>query len=342
MRRWAAMLAEFAIWWLRQLRALFSSPLPGSAGAADALLVRPGPAPGQTRLVLRRRGRETPLPDLAPGPIPAALPPRHRSPVVLCLPPEALLEREIVLPLAAERDPEAVLTHEMDRLTPFRAEDLVWNFVVTRRDPRHLRLHLRLSLVPRAVLAPLLVPLARAGLDPVMIEVGLPGAGLRRLEITGREPRRGSRRRARRYLAATPVLALAALATPFLRQSRHLAALDHRIAALRPAAAAAARLRARLVAGARGAAVLKAERARVGDALAALAALTRRLPGNTYLTDLTLRRRRLTLAGHSAAAAGLIARLAADPILRDPAFAAPVIRIGPGVDLFSIRAELAP
>ena len=89
--------------------------------------------------------------------------------------------------------------------------------------------------------------------------------------------------------------------------------------------------------------MLSAERARVGDALAALAATTAVLPDDTYLTDLTLRQRHLVMNGRSAAAARLIGLLSAAPGLREPAFLAPVTRSDTGhADLFSIRAELAP
>ena len=81
-------------------------------------------------------------------------------------------------------------------------------------------------------------------------------------------------------------------------------------------------------------------------ALRAIAALTEILPDDTWLTELTLRQRKLTMAGRSAGAARLIGLLSADPTIRDAAFAAPVTRAegtraeSGGVDAFSIRAEL--
>ena len=40
----------------------------------------------------------------------------------------------MTLPLAAERDPERVLGYEMERLTPFGAEEVFWAFAVQLRD----------------------------------------------------------------------------------------------------------------------------------------------------------------------------------------------------------------
>ena len=76
-------------------------------------------------------------------------------------------------------------------------------------------------------------------------------------------------------------------------------------------------------------------------ALRTIAALTEILPDDTWLTELTLRQRKLTMAGRSAGAARLIGLLSADPTIRDAAFVAPVTRADSGgVDVFSIRAEV--
>ena len=101
-------------------------------------------------------------------------------------------------------------------------------------------------------------------------------------------------------------------------------------------------LRRRIVANASGANLFAAEAARVGSPLRALAAVTAALPDDTFLTGFTMRERRLSLIGRSAAAARLIGAMSAEPDLRDAAFDAPVTRVADRTDLFSIRATLAP
>ena len=79
----------------------------------------------------------------------------------------------------------------------------------------------------------------------------------------------------------------------------------------------------------------------LAEPLAALAAITRSLPDDTYLTDFTLNGRNVTLNGQSASAAKLIGLLAADPSIDNPAFSAPVTRLeATHTDLFSIRAAV--
>ncbi len=75
----------------------------------------------------------------------------------------------------------------------------------------------------------------------------------------------------------------------------------------------------------------------------ALAAVTDALPDDTWVTDLTLHQRQVTLAGQSHEAVRLIGRLSSETALRNPAFTAPVTcsETGRG-DLFSVSAELQP
>ncbi len=348
------MLREFLDWWLRQIASLLPARLrQGEGRQADALVISADADGAAAELSTRRNGRLASLgrfaldePGLARAE--AALArrgvrqPGRAQATVLLLPAALLLERDVSLPLAAERDPEQVLQFEMDRLTPFDATEVFWTWTLRARDRVRARLHLRVSLVPQAAIRPLLATLSRIGIAPTTLEFAT-GSGLRRIGMAHTHAGRGRRTRLALAAALCASLALAAIVTPFVRQSLAARALDRRIAALAPGVAAAEALRARITREAAGKDVLVAERGRVGDALAAIAAVTDILPDDTYLTDFTLRSRKLVMNGRSAAAARLIGLLSAAPQLREPAFLAPVTRSETGrADLFSIRAELAP
>ncbi len=66
------------------------------------------------------------------------------------------------------------------------------------------------------------------------------------------------------------------------------------------------------------------------------------LPDNTWLSSLSLQQKRLMIEGHSAAATRLIAALASEPRLRNPSFAAAVLRAENGEEIFTIQAEVSP
>jgi len=262
---------------------------------------------------------------------------------VLRLPPELVLEQQATLPIAAERDPERVLQYEMDRITPFGADELFWAWAVERRDRAQGRLHLRLSLVPKARLVPVLDALRQAGVGPTMIETLVPGGAARRITLDRVQP--GPWRRRGLAIAGTicAVLAVAAVAVPFWVQSVRSAEVERQIAELRPKVDLAETLRRRILSSAAGTDVFAEQRGRVGDVLQMLATLTDLLPDDTFLNELTFRARVVTISGQSAGAARLIAALAAEPSIRNPAFAAPVTRNeGTRGEGFSIRAEVVP
>jgi general secretion pathway protein L len=336
------------------MRELVPFRLRSGAALPDALLVTllaPAGDALEADFGLRRRGKETALGRFrldaaALAGLPAALRRRPRR-VALRPPPGALLEREVVLPLAAQRDPGGVLRYELDRLTPFAPEEVFWSWRQEGRDAVRGALRLRVSLLPKAALQAPIEALRRAGLPPARLEATDADGEARAIpidEAAGAPTRRQGAWR-RRGLAAAGIacgcLAVAAIALPFALQSLALAAADRHVEALRPRVAEAEALRRRIAEAKGGQDAFAAERARVGDALRAIAALTEILPDDTWLTELTLRQRKLTMAGRSAGAARLIGLLSADPTIRDAAFVAPVTRAeSGGVDVFSMRAEL--
>ncbi len=352
------MLNEFLIWWAQQLRAALPARLVQSDAGSDArglvvvVHLSPGPPPSSPSVdvLIRRKGRDGALGRFALDPAGIAA---LRASVagqgagaVLRLPPELLLEQQAVLPIAAERDPERVLQYEMDRITPFTADELFWTWSVERRDRAQGRLYLRLLLVPKARLAQVLGALREAGLRPTALEAstpGSPGSPARRIALDRAQPARWRKRALVVATAACAVLAIAAVAVPFVVQSVRSDRVESQIADLRPQVDQAEALRRRILSSAAGTDVFEEQRSRVGDALQTLATLTDVLPDDTFLSELTLRARIVTISGQSAGAAKLIAALAAEHSIRNPAFAAPVTRNeGTHNEGFSIRAEMAP
>ena len=343
------MLIEFLTWWRDRLLELLPASLSGARSAQVAVVATPVDGLTDRISLSLRRGREERALGLHMLRSGARLPAGR---LVLRLPPAMVLTRELTLPLAAERQLAQVVGYEIDRLTPFSTDELFWSCQIARRDREHGRLHVRLSLVPRAPLQPLLDAMEAGGLKPVSIEVprdtARPGASgpadlLIDLRAAGPEAGAWSVRTDSALAALAAVLVVAVAVTPFALQARDMARLGARIAALRPQVDAVEAARRRIAAASAGIDVIATERLRLGDTLAVLATLTDLLPDDTSLTDLSLHQGKLTLGGQSAAAARLIGALSSDPMVRNPDFAAPVTRLADGhADLFSIRAEVAP
>jgi general secretion pathway protein L len=256
-----------------------------------------------------------------------------------------VLGKTITLPLAAERELRQVLAFEMDRETPFSAEELYWNCRIAATDRQNGRLTVRLSLVPKANLDPLLTDLAQSNLHPTRVEIGGgPDRGFY-LPLNGNGSHAGPVyiRLLWPATAACAVLLLAAIIIPFARQELTLATLDRKVAMGRTAAAEADGLRQEIDRLSGTAGFVDSERDKAGRPLMILAAATRTLPDDTYLTEMELRQRKVTLSGRSAAAARLIGALAGDGEFKNPAFAAPVTRLEAlRAELFTINAEVGP
>jgi general secretion pathway protein L len=341
---------EFFVWWFGQLGELLPRGLRRSAQtAADALVISPigqlGRGIDAVAVGVRRNGRETPLGRFGLNATNLAELPRATGrATVLRLGEEDVLGKSVSLPLAAERELDQVLAFEMDRETPFKAEELYWNHRIEGTDRKNGRLSVRLFLVPKANLAPLLTALSEAGIRPGRAEIADgPDAGTY-LPLEDGGPRHHSSSRLMWLAAACCVaLGLAAVVIPFVRQEAALASMEQQIAAGRAAAAEADSLRHEIDRLAGSANFIESEGDKSGRPLAVLAAATRILPDDTYLTEMELRQRKVTLSGRSAAAARLIGPLAADGTFRNPGFAAPVTRLEAlGSELFTINAEVAP
>jgi general secretion pathway protein L len=342
------MIREFFFWWLGQLAELLPRWLRrGALSAADAMVISPAGALGRgvdaVAISLRRNGKDTPVGRFDPAaPGLAQLPRAPGGTTVLRLGAADVLAKTLTLPPAAQPNLRQVLTFEMDRETPFKSEEIYWNHRLETADRQKDRLSVRLMLLPKETLAPLLEALDQVGIRPSRAEIAdgpdagscLPFAG----DGSRQYPTSGWLIRVAAVCCA--ILALAAVMTPFVRQEIALAALQREIAVGRDLAAQADSVRQEIDRLSGSAEFVERERDKAGQPLAVLAATTGVMPDDTYLTEIELRGRKLTLSGHSAAASRLIGALSAAGGFRNPGFAAPVTHIEAlHSELFTIIAE---
>lgn len=343
------MLNEIVSWWLRQMLEIVPERWRRrAAGPANATVVACHEH-GRVQLLLRRDHKEDSLGEfgLDEAGLRMArtmLGNRGGPVIVLRLPRGMLLERQVTLPLAAERALERVLRYEMDRFTPFTANEVVYSYRILRRDQARERIVVGIALVPRGRLGSVLKMMGQLQLTPTMLEAAGPTGDMQRISLAAAGA--GTRTWRGRGLvavgAACAALAVAAVVLPFWLQARAQNAVEARIAALKPRVEQAEALHKKQAALVASGNVLSAEHVRVGDALHAIATLTDLLSDDTHLISLVMQKLHLSLEGHSAAAAKLLTALSADPSIRNAAFTAPVTRSQTGDDMFSIRAEIVP
>jgi general secretion pathway protein L len=344
------MLPELFFWWREQMRDLFAPVFRrASSQTPDALVIEADTGvAGYWHVARRSKGVSMRMASLTTesgdDAWHQALAPRRRGePVVIRL-AQSFLHRLTPVPAAAATHLDRWLRYEMDRLTPFSAEDVIYLHRVRSRDRSAGTLLVDVVLLPRAWVNDVLRHLESVSIRPIAIESPesspSDGALPRRIPLD----RNDGANRARERMAwsvgvgACAVLAAIVIALPLARQSLALADVADQLAALREPMRQVDALRQRIASGSAGTDRIAAARERGTAALRALGVLTDLIPDDTYLTSVSLRPDHLTIEGRSAAATKLIASMAAEPNLRNPAFAAPVMRGDNGTEIFTIEA----
>ncbi|HEU0151903.1 MAG TPA: PilN domain-containing protein [Arenimonas sp.] len=267
------------------------------------------------------------------------------TPRWLMVPAASMLRRVLVLPAAAEPRLREVLAFELDRQTPFSADQVSFEGCVLSRDVAAQQLRVELLVLPRTRLDAELAaigPLARglAGVDG--IEADGRRLGLNLLPDAARAQRRDPVRRLHLALAATAVVGLlATLGLSLHNRAERRDELRALVASANDQAREARLLRNQLVSSAQAANFLAATRASRPTMLEVMDELTRRIPDDTSLDKLAITGDQLVMVGQSRAAPALVALLQASPLITDPALSG-VVQSDPrtGRDRFTLTARV--
>lgn len=266
----------------------------------------------------------------------------------LALPASQALVRTLSLPLAVEPQLGAALRHEIDRQTPFTADQVVHAAQVLSRHPAEGQLRAELAVVPKAALDAALAalgPLA-ARLSGVDIDDAAHRAGHRRNLLPDAQRVHRTDRDARVRVAVVAVAAAALLATGLITLENRrdaLAALEAQRDAAFDTAHEARKLRAQLDAAASAANFLAEQRQNRPTMLEVLNDVTRRLPDDVYLQRFSVEQDRVTLSGAARSAGGIVAMLQGSPYLEGPALAGVLQQDrSTGRDGFTVIAGLSP
>lgn len=260
---------------------------------------------------------------------------------VLLLPAGETLRRRIVLPAAAEEHLGQVLSYEMDRHTPFRADQVYFDFRIQRRDEVARHLAVDLLAIPRGALDGRLSALP-AALDAADIaEEGQP-AGFNLLPADRRARRVDRRLRLNLILALGVVVLLwLVMAQSLVLREQAVEALGEEVAAARGEANQSAALKRQLRDAIEGASFLARRKAEQPVAVDVLAEVTRLVPDDTWLERLSFVGNQVQLQGQSARADKLIGILTESKCLTNPQFQGIIQPDGAtGKERFSLAAEL--
>lgn len=263
---------------------------------------------------------------------------------VLLLAPQASLRRVLHLPAAALENLASVLGFELDRQTPFRADQVHYDSRVLEHPADARQVPVQLALVTRERLAAELSAInGLAGtLSAVdVIEADGQPAGFNFLPIEARARRNHGFVWLMVGLSLLVVFLLwVGMSQMLLNRADAVQRLQAEVDAQRSEARAVMRLRDELDEAAAGANFLAVEKASQPSMLMMLDELTRRLPDDTFLERMSAANGNLTLAGQSAQAPQLVKLLQEATTFREVALSGP-IQPDPrtGKDRFNIAAQ---
>jgi general secretion pathway protein L len=323
-------LSAFFAWWSSELAGLLPHGLSPDRRRRRRLLVLTldgsGASLSQGSGAGRRLLGRSELDE--PGALKAQIAKEHgrRRQTVVRLAPQRGLRKSLELPAAAKNDLEHLLRFEMDRLTPFRADEVLFAYRIESIDPQGRRLRVELQLAPKSVVEAALDDARRLGLVPVRVELGDVDPADEALDLLPDERARGSGiSRLNRALALLALLlTAAAVGIPLYERRSTAADLEAQVAAARAEAEASLELRERLEQLSAGTDFLAAEKIRVPMTSLILAEVTRVVPDQAYLSQLDWRNGTLQLEGLAEAATSLVGLLDSSPMFGAPQFRSPV------------------
>jgi general secretion pathway protein L len=266
--------------------------------------------------------------------------------VVLCLPRRSILRRRVDLPLAALENLREVLAFEMDRHTPFKADEVYFDYHLLSTDRASMRLNVDLAVVTRARADEAVQRLRDWSLDPNRLEIdgGLEGQSTQ-FNLLPASMTRANGGHFQRLTAVGAVIACLLLAVavyvPINQKQDTLELVEARLSTARAEAAEANALSEQVPELLkRGQFVVERKNNRPAVA-ELLNEVTEILPDDTWLIQYGWKGDRLVLSGYSASPSKLIGLLERSELLREVRFSSPVTvdqRIG--LERFNISATV--
>ena len=345
----------FLKWWLTALAGMIPARISGMfrGGTGAAVIDLSGPdivVSQRSGRTAHEIGRMTPRPDDRAGET-AEVSRLVREAtqsgydIRLRLPADEALRKSIGLPIAAEEDLRQVLAFEMDRQTPFTAEQVYFDFSIRGRDAEAGRMDVELVAVPRRVVDQAVARAAAWGATPNIVDIG--GGDSDDDWSLNLLPERELQRNGRgdRLTAALAVIAaLLLLAVVYVPLEQQSAALAYQRAALdkvKEDAEAAIRLRQdieRLFAESDFLAKHKRESVK---AVFILEEMTRILPDDTWLQRFQINDHEVRISGFSPSASKLVGLIEKSAFFERARFRSPVTQDQrTGMERFNLTADI--
>lgn len=269
--------------------------------------------------------------------------------IVYKIPAAHGLLKEIRLPAVAQENLHNVVSFEMDRYTPFTAEQVYYDTRIVETPPDSSQIKVELALVSRPKLDEAFQILSDWGLRPNIVDVPVgdekedhyqPNFNL--LPPSLRSSKRDLPKILNTALAIVLLgLLLALLIVPIWIKKSYLLELTRDVSEVSQIASEVQTLKKEADNGLRELNFLLEKKRVEPVVVEMLEELTKLIPDNAWLTNLQLKQRRLQIQGQSPGASLLIEAIESSPIFSDTRFVSPVTQDRrTGLERFQIAANV--
>lgn len=267
---------------------------------------------------------------------------RHSARVELVLAEDALLHTQITLPRATAFRLDSVLTFEMDKHTPFTANDVYFGYRILPGSPKDDHIQVSMLLLPKTQLDPQLEQLAQWNLHPQALRCGThPEAPLIQLNSPDHAGKIQKRRQKTMRDGALLLMLLLLFAVPLYQRQGKIEDLNTALLIPRERAEQAARVKEQLDMLKTSQTFIIAAKSAANSTLNIIDELTRIIPEHTWLSRLDINDDNIRLTGESANASELIGVIDASSRFHNVRFTSPVTsNPRTSKDRFSIEAGI--
>ena len=255
---------------------------------------------------------------------------QNNSKTTLLFPEDRLLKKTINLPLASEVNLHSIMKFEMDRQTPFSADQVYFDCLVKVRDQKNDKLEFDLYVTPKKNIDPVIKEIQSWQIVPDTISVIKNESTVAGLNLLPKELRPNGQgnldKQTLGLVFATILLGIIALYGPLLLKQNKLEEIRTQVAEYRKQAMTVQPLikeRDGIRARTRFLDEKRLENAKTIDIINELTTI---LPDNTWLTRLIIREQEIQLHGESEAAIAIIELMENSKRFKDAQFKSPVTK----------------
>ncbi len=269
-----------------------------------------------------------------------------RTEVVLRLPGDQALWKTLDLPASAESDLHRLLFFELDRQTPYKPEQVYFDYWVRDRQPEQGRLQVDLIVVPRPIVDQATERATFWGLAPTRVDVSgcelEGGAHVNLLPDDDAKARTSPRMTFNMALAVLAMaLVVAAVLIPLKRQQNVAETFQRQIADAKLQMVESTKIRNEIKRVAEEDRFLADKKKQAPLTVEILEVLTRPVPDDSWLSEVHIKNTEVRVLGFSPAASDLIGLIERSPVFQSARFRSPVTQVrGSNEERFNLSFEI--